>query len=165
MLNRDEALRLVFEDTRASWGCPCLVTDIWGDEEKFVVWIEPASWPLEPVIGNAPVIVHRSNGRLEHPGSAVPPDTYTQGLSRIAWKPYRPVDPTISSTRIRKCRRCGGRLVPIIWGYPGPDLFEESTRGTVALGGCVLPTPGEPHPVKACRACGWELSVEPNRPP
>ena len=86
-----------------------------------------------------------------------------EGMSRIPWQPYSPVDPTISSTRIRKCRRCGGKLVPIVWGYPGPDVIEESDRGTVALGGCVLPAPGDPHPVKACRDCGWELVVEPNR--
>ena len=36
-----------------------------------------------------------------------------------------------------KCPKCDSRnIVPIVYGYPGPDLAEESRLGQVKLGGC-----------------------------
>ena len=36
------------------------------------------------------------------------------------------------------CPDCGTRMVPIVYGYPGPGMFEDSQRGKIALGGCVV---------------------------
>lgn len=163
VLNRDDAMRLVFDDISA-WGAPVAVSGIWGDDRTFVVFVEAAGISTGRPDHGIPMIVERSDGHVERAASPEAARRLLEGISRIPWQPYRPVDPNISSTRIRTCRRCGGKLVPVIWGLPGPDLFEESAQGTVALGGCVLPAPGEPHPAKACRDCGWELIVEPNRP-
>jgi hypothetical protein len=42
--------------------------------------------------------------------------------------------------------------VPIVYGLPGPDIFEAAERGEVAIGGCVIGRPdGDPH--WACPAC------------
>lgn len=52
------------------------------------------------------------------------------------------------------CPYCHQRaVVPIVFGFPGPELWEESERGDVLLGGCVI-YPGRPE--RGCRACGWE---------
>ena len=37
------------------------------------------------------------------------------------------------------CPRCGHAMVPLVYGLPGPDLFDAAQRGEVVLGGCVLP--------------------------
>lgn len=38
------------------------------------------------------------------------------------------------------CPMCGSpqRVVPIVYGYPGPELIEAYERGEVALGGCTI---------------------------
>jgi hypothetical protein len=48
---------------------------------------------------------------------------------------------------------CGAQTaVPIVYGLPGPDIFEAAERGEVAIGGCVIGRPdGDPH--WACPAC------------
>lgn len=48
------------------------------------------------------------------------------------------------------CPNCGARAVPIAWGLPGPDLFEESARGEVAIGGCLV---GDDDPDYSCESC------------
>lgn len=30
--------------------------------------------------------------------------------------------------------------MPIVYGLPGPDLFEAAERGEVRLGGCIMPS-------------------------
>jgi hypothetical protein len=35
-----------------------------------------------------------------------------------------------------KCPKCGHPSIPIVYGMPGPELFEEAKQGKVALGGC-----------------------------
>jgi hypothetical protein len=53
-----------------------------------------------------------------------------------------------------KCPRCGNKTVlPIAYGMPGPDLWEESQKGRVLLGGCVI-MPNQPR--KACTTCDWD---------
>ena len=37
------------------------------------------------------------------------------------------------------CPTCkAGRLIPIIYGLPGRELMEQSERGEVELGGCII---------------------------
>ena len=37
------------------------------------------------------------------------------------------------------CPDCGGKLIPIVWGFPDSKLLERAERGEVLLGGCCLP--------------------------
>ena len=34
----------------------------------------------------------------------------------------------------RKCPNCGGKVVKIIYGMPGPELMEQSMNGEIILG-------------------------------
>jgi len=52
----------------------------------------------------------------------------------------------------KPCPRCGvGRVIPIVYGYPGQGMFEQAQRGEIALGGCVI-MPGQPHTTE-CPVC------------
>ena len=38
-----------------------------------------------------------------------------------------------------KCPKCDSRnIVPIMFGYPGPGPVEDSVKGKVHLGGCIV---------------------------
>ena len=38
-----------------------------------------------------------------------------------------------------KCPTCKvGKLIPIVYGMPGHELMEQSGRGEIELGGCVV---------------------------
>lgn len=51
------------------------------------------------------------------------------------------------------CPRCGSdAVVPIIYGYPGPELLAEAEAGQVELGGCLV---GGDEPDWRCRQCGF----------
>lgn len=58
------------------------------------------------------------------------------------------------------CARCGGDVVPVAYGYPGPDLRAAEERGEVLLGGCM---PGGPR--FACRACRSSAGFGDEPPP
>ena len=50
------------------------------------------------------------------------------------------------------CPQCGATLVPIVYGFPAPDAFEQVARGEIVLGGCMM-YPGAPDdgcPTKGC---------------
>lgn len=49
------------------------------------------------------------------------------------------------------CPACGGKLLPIVYGLPGPEACEAAERGEIALGGCIV-TGDDPR--LACTACG-----------
>ncbi|HLL38440.1 MAG TPA: hypothetical protein VK357_02095 [Rubrobacteraceae bacterium] len=57
------------------------------------------------------------------------------------------------------CPRCGSQnVVPILYGMPRPEMLEEeSHRGEVALGGCVV-FPDAPD--YTCRNCGHDWREE-----
>jgi len=42
------------------------------------------------------------------------------------------------SAKTATCPDCGGRLLPIEYGYPGPSMMDTYDRGEIALGGCVV---------------------------
>jgi rubrerythrin len=52
----------------------------------------------------------------------------------------------------RICPKCRKSVVPvpIAYGYPSPDLFEDADAGRVQLGGCVI---SGDDPQWACPAC------------
>ena len=44
-----------------------------------------------------------------------------------------------SKRKPRRCPFCGSdEVVPIVWGYPGPDLIPDLEAGKIVLGGCVV---------------------------
>jgi hypothetical protein len=55
------------------------------------------------------------------------------------------------------CRRCGGTMKPIWYGYPDRELFEAADRGDVAIGGCVIPMGDIPQ--WRCFDCGRDVYV------
>ena len=65
--------------------------------------------------------------------------------------------------------QCGGKVAPIIYGYPNAALAEAADRGEVALGGCVLPFPDDDLRWR-CVSCSrgflsdGSLAVEPTLP-
>jgi rubredoxin len=52
----------------------------------------------------------------------------------------------------RKCPECGTKLLRIVYGMPGPDLFDEAEQGKVLLGGCCI---SFNDPTWGCSHCGW----------
>ena len=45
----------------------------------------------------------------------------------------------MSKRYIRKCPLCKSKHVaPIMYGYPGPGAVEDSEKGKVHLGGCIV---------------------------
>ncbi|MDI2131110.1 hypothetical protein [Yinghuangia seranimata] len=56
-----------------------------------------------------------------------------------------------------KCPRCEGRLLPIVYGYPAPSLFDRASAGEVRLGGCVV---SSDSPQWSCADCGTEFRDE-----
>jgi Zn ribbon nucleic-acid-binding protein len=49
---------------------------------------------------------------------------------------------TVKPKRLRKGSNCpackAGKLIPIVYGLPGRELMEQSDRGEIELGGCVV---------------------------
>ena len=58
------------------------------------------------------------------------------------------------------CSGCGGVIVPMIYGYPGMELFALADIGQAVLGGCVLPEDG-PVASYACARCGTPVRLSP----
>ena len=54
----------------------------------------------------------------------------------------------------RKCPHCGGKVLRIQYGHPGPELFEAADRGEILLGGCILSPDSPDSPDYACPTCG-----------
>ncbi|MGY1884122.1 hypothetical protein ACI799_02300 [Blastococcus sp. SYSU DS0753] len=58
----------------------------------------------------------------------------------------------------RVCPECGKEdSIPLVFGLPGFDLFEQAEHGDVVLGGCVMP---DRPAAFACRSCGREWGRE-----
>lgn len=52
------------------------------------------------------------------------------------------------------CPNCGSTdTVPIIYGLPAEEAFEEEREGKVVLGGCII---FENSPKWHCKSCGYE---------
>lgn len=70
---------------------------------------------------------------------------------------------TIDDERVpalpRACERCGGELLPIAYGFPGPEMFEAAERGELVLGGCMR---YDEQPSRRCRDCGLTTGRAPD---
>lgn len=51
----------------------------------------------------------------------------------------------------KKCPKCGGELVRIVYGLPTEEAFEASERGEIHLGGCCV---FDDDPEYHCNKCG-----------
>jgi hypothetical protein len=58
---------------------------------------------------------------------------------------------TIDHERPGHCPRCGGPMLPIVYGYPGIEMREAEQRGEIVLGGCTVDSG---MPAFSCRSCG-----------
>jgi hypothetical protein len=36
------------------------------------------------------------------------------------------------------CEACGGDVLPVLYGMPGPEMWEADERGEIILGGCMI---------------------------
>ena len=50
-----------------------------------------------------------------------------------------------------KCPHCGGKVLRIAYGDPGPEMLEAANRGEIILGGCLI---SDESPDYACPDCG-----------
>lgn len=50
-----------------------------------------------------------------------------------------------------KCKHCGGKVAPVLYGEPSPEMMEAADRGEVVLGGCCISADG---PDYQCPVCG-----------
>lgn len=58
------------------------------------------------------------------------------------------------SINFKQCHKCGSKnTLKIIYGLPGPVLFQDAEAGKIKLGGCCIE---EGDPEYACKACGFE---------
>ena len=44
-----------------------------------------------------------------------------------------------------RCPDCRERMVPIAYGFPGPEMFEAAERGEIILGGCTIDAANSTH--------------------
>ena len=54
---------------------------------------------------------------------------------------------------VRTCPHCGGKLMPIMWGYPLDEHLKRAEKGEFFLGGCSILIPFDFH----CTGCHREL--------
>jgi len=66
-------------------------------------------------------------------------------------KIHNTMKPIIVNRKPCKCPKCGGKVVKIVYGEPGPELFEMADRKEVVLGGCIIHMEGDPQ--WACCEC------------
>ena len=51
-----------------------------------------------------------------------------------------------------KCPKCNSNeITPIVYGYPGNELWEKYERGEVILGGCCLDPDAKNNVCKKCK--------------
>jgi hypothetical protein len=57
---------------------------------------------------------------------------------------------------LRRCPRCGSAeaVVPVVYGYPSPEMDEAAARGEMMIGGCLI---GGEDPGHCCLTCRIEF--------
>ena len=56
-----------------------------------------------------------------------------------------------------KCKHCGGRVAPVLYGEPSPEMMDAADRGEVVLGGCCISADG---PDYQCPVCGQRYAKD-----
>lgn len=54
-----------------------------------------------------------------------------------------------------KCPKCGSKAIPVVYGYPTPEVEARRDRGEIALGGCMVGLGTEPDFRCTSCGCGW----------
>ena len=57
---------------------------------------------------------------------------------------------TDAALGVERCLACQAPVVPIAYGFPGPEMFEAAERGEIVLGGCTIEAG---NPTHSC-SCG-----------
>lgn len=58
------------------------------------------------------------------------------------------------------CPYCRSKnVIPIIYGFPGPDMFVAAEKGEIKLGGCVISLNGDDNDAY-CKDCNKEWSAD-----
>ena len=59
--------------------------------------------------------------------------------------------------RTEKCPKCqkSDQVIPIMFGFPGPEMLEAAERGEIKLGGCCI-SPGT-DPEFHCKRCDYDF--------
>lgn len=59
--------------------------------------------------------------------------------------------PNLQETAAPPCPSCNSeRVVPIVFGYPGPAMLDQMEAGKIMLGGCLV---DEDNPEWHCKDC------------
>lgn len=59
-----------------------------------------------------------------------------------------------------RCPACGGpTIVPVVYGYPSPEMFEAATHDEIILGGCIA---YPESPTWECADCGSKEMDDPS---
>jgi hypothetical protein len=68
------------------------------------------------------------------------------------------------ATAKKRCPQCGERTsVPIAYGLPPTEMFEQARRGEIVLGGCVIFDDSPSHACTSCRHQFGELDFGESR--
>jgi len=62
----------------------------------------------------------------------------------------------VTLSRLTRCPACSRaiRPIPIVFGYPMPEVMEAAERGELILGGCLV---DGNEPTARCPECGTDL--------
>ena len=66
-------------------------------------------------------------------------------------------------TKPDTCPKCGGRIVPIVYGDPSSEMFRKSMNDEIILGGCLVMTDDKGNvisPQWGCVKCHREYFVK-----
>lgn len=72
-------------------------------------------------------------------------------MAELRRRAVQPEGATALTAGERRCAQCGGPLVRIVYGFPGPEMWDAAERGEIVLGGCVMSP--FPEPTRSC-SCG-----------
>lgn len=85
---------------------------------------------------------------------------HKRGQQRIAKRAAQGKDKEPKADALNTiCPRCGStRTLPIAYGYPSPEMWEEKRQGKIVFGGCRIEIDDNGNnvmPNKACTNCGY----------
>jgi hypothetical protein len=137
-----------------------------GDEDDYA-WHFRNPRRVEPVeIRGSASLYHVPDERIRFVGGARGEGAPTKPRSAVRVPPKRaskavrveaPVTRTPEEQPAPECSACGASdVIPILYGYPGAQMWEQVERGKAQLGGCcIVPN----SPVWRCRACDEAFGV------
>jgi hypothetical protein len=125
-----------------------------GDEDDYA-WHFRNPRRVEPVeIRGSASLYHVPDERIRFVGAARGEPAVAKPRKTVRVPPKR----RPKTVRVPTCAACGASdVIPIVYGLPGPEMWEKRERGEIELGGCCV-GPGD-DPVWRCSACGEAFGV------